>query len=320
VDGFLRENIGSLFINGLRKRSHYEGPVSNYSRYKKEAKHRGIKLRIHKGQPLSTIIHEDPYQFILHNGIDHEDMIKGLGIEKLADNLLFPSPGSIPVLNSRQNRGTNIGFTGSMCVSRNPSSNGFAEPVLIEGTMRYANIFVRMTLLAISQAKAAGFEAPFSDLTGDFATCRDFAKRIHKSNETENLSIVAYIHEFGHVETFLGWLKAHFDVENCPHQTWDVAISAWKTFFLEKIGRYVTIVIIGNSRKSISDSLYRGKGIGLAANELMHRFEEHQDYLKYVLNSTLCPANFNGRYHVISVHFDQLVDLSPAIHHILHYI
>jgi hypothetical protein len=49
VDGFIRENIGSLFINGLRKRSHYEVPVSNYSRFKKEAKHRGIKLRIHKG-------------------------------------------------------------------------------------------------------------------------------------------------------------------------------------------------------------------------------------------------------------------------------
>jgi hypothetical protein len=177
VDGFLRENIGSLFINGLRKRSHYEVPVSNYSRYKKEAKHRGIKLCIHKGQPLPTIIHEDPYQFVLHNGIDHEDMIEGLGIEKLADDLLFPSPGSIPVLNSRLNRGAN---------SRNPSSNGIAEePVLIEGTMRYANVFVRMTLLAKSQAKAAGFEAPFSDLTGDFATRRDFAKRIHKSNEIE---------------------------------------------------------------------------------------------------------------------------------------
>jgi hypothetical protein len=35
VDGFLRENIGSLFINGLKKRSHYEVRVLDYLRYKK---------------------------------------------------------------------------------------------------------------------------------------------------------------------------------------------------------------------------------------------------------------------------------------------
>jgi hypothetical protein len=266
-DGFLRKNIGSLFINGLKKRSHYEVPVSDYSSYKKEAKRCGIKLRIHKGQPSPTIISEDPYQFVLHNGIDHKDMIDDLGFEKLADNLLFPSPGSIPVLNSHQNRGANLGFTGSMCQSWNPTINGIAEPILIDGTMRYANFFVQMTLLAKSQAQAAGFEAPFSNLTGDFATRCDLAKRIHKSNEVKCLSILAYTHAFGHVESFLAWLKAHFDGENCPHRTWDVAILAWKTFFLEKIGRYVTVVIIGNSGKSISDSLHRGKGIGLAATE-----------------------------------------------------
>jgi hypothetical protein len=174
-------------------------------------------------------------------------------------------------------------------------------------------------LLAKSQAQAAGFEAPFSDLTGDFATCRNLAKRIHKSNEVESLSIFAYMHEFAHVESFLAWLNAHFNGENCPHRTWDVAVLTWKTFFLENIGCYVSVGIIGNSWKSISDSLHQGKGIGLAATELMNRFEEHPDDLKYVLDSTLCPANYNGRYRAIPVHFEQLLDLSPAIHHILHY-
>jgi hypothetical protein len=99
VDGFLGENIGSLYINGLKKRSHYVVPLSDYSHYKNDAKHCGIKLCIHKGQSLPTIIREDPHQFVLHNGIDHKDIIEGLGSEKLADNLLFPSPGTIPVLN-----------------------------------------------------------------------------------------------------------------------------------------------------------------------------------------------------------------------------
>jgi hypothetical protein len=213
-----------------------------------------------------------------------------------------------------------IGFTPSHCTVRNPSSGGIAEPLLILGSMRYAFLFVLMTRLAKSQAQQAGFVTPFSDLSGDFANRRDLATRIHESNELENLTIVAYVHEFQNVSSFLAWLKAHFDGENCPHPSWDVAISAWKTFFLPKLGRYVSVVIIGNSQKSISDSLHRKKAIGLAAEELKIRFECNPEYLKYVLDLTLCMKDFNGRYCVIPVHFfEQLVDLSPAIHHILHY-
>jgi hypothetical protein len=218
---------------------------------------------------LPTIIREDPYQFVLHNGIDHKGMMEGLGFEKLADDLLFPSPGTIPVLNKHQNRGATMGYTGSLCTCRNPTSGGIAEPHLTDGTMRYAYLFLKMTLLAKSEAKAAGFETPFSNLAGDFAACPVDAKRIHKSNEIKNVSILAYIHEVPHVESFRDWLKAHFDGKKCPHQSWDVAISAWKTFFLDKTGRFVTVVIIGNSQKSISDALHPEKGIGLAANELM---------------------------------------------------
>jgi hypothetical protein len=100
VDGFLCKNIGSLIMNGLKIWSHSEVPVSDYSSYKKEAKRCGIKLRIHKGQSSPTSINEDPYQFVLDNGINHKDMIEDLDFEKLADDLSFPSPGSIPVLNS----------------------------------------------------------------------------------------------------------------------------------------------------------------------------------------------------------------------------
>jgi hypothetical protein len=57
----------------------------------------------------------------------------------------------------------------------------------------------------------------------------------------------------------------------------------------------------------------------LAAEELKIRFERNPEYLKYVLDLTLCTKDFNGRYCVLPVHFKQLVDLSPAIHHMLHY-
>jgi hypothetical protein len=178
--------------------------------------------------------------------------------------------------------------------------------------MRYAFLFVLMMCLAKSQAKQAGFAAPFSDLSGDFADRRDYATRIHKSNELENLTMVAYVHEFQLVLSYLAWLKAHFDGKNCHHPTWDVAILAWKTFFLPKLGRYVTVLVIGNSQKSISDSLHWKKTIGLAAEELKIRFERNPEYLKYVLDLTLCTKEFNGRYRVIPVYFEQLVDLSPG--------
>jgi hypothetical protein len=89
VDGFLCENIESLFVNGLKKWSHYEVLVSDYSGYKKEAKRCGIKLHIHKGQPSPTIISEDPYQFVLHNGIDHKDMIEDLGLRNWRRTFYF---------------------------------------------------------------------------------------------------------------------------------------------------------------------------------------------------------------------------------------
>jgi hypothetical protein len=225
IDGFLRKYFGSLYINGLKKRSHHEIPVAEFEVYQTQTSRQSIKLRIHhRGQPSPTIIGDDSNQFILYNGIEHEEMINALGFEELADDLLFTLPGSIPIRNSRLNRGVTIGFSPSHCTARNPTSGGIAEPLLILGTMRYAFLFVLMTRLAKSQAQQAGFVAPFSDLSGDFVNRRAFATRIHKSTELENLSIVAYVYKFQHVLSFLAWLKGHFDGENCPHPSWDVAI------------------------------------------------------------------------------------------------
>jgi hypothetical protein len=99
VDGFPRKDFGSLYINGLKKRSHYEIPVAEYEVYQDKASRRSIKLRIHSGHPTPTVIGEDSYQFILHNGIEHKEMINALGFEEVADNILFTSPESVPILN-----------------------------------------------------------------------------------------------------------------------------------------------------------------------------------------------------------------------------
>jgi hypothetical protein len=100
VDGFLREDFGSLYINGLKKRCHYEIPVAEFEVYQSEASRQSIKLHIRQSHPSPTILGDDSYQFILHNGIEHEEMINAICFEELAEYLLFTSPGFVPILNS----------------------------------------------------------------------------------------------------------------------------------------------------------------------------------------------------------------------------
>jgi hypothetical protein len=97
-------------------------------------------------------------------------------------------------------------------------------------------------------------EEQFSDLSGDFHSCLEFYQTIHILNELQNVSLLAYVHDSPHILSFLDRLKELYIHENCPHRSQDVAISAWKTF-LQKLGGYVIVVIIGNSQKSISDAL-----------------------------------------------------------------
>jgi hypothetical protein len=81
VDGFLHKDFGSLYINGLKKRSYNDIPASDFEGYQSEASCLSIKLRTHQGLPSPTIISNDSYQFFLHDGIEHEDMINALDIE-----------------------------------------------------------------------------------------------------------------------------------------------------------------------------------------------------------------------------------------------
>jgi hypothetical protein len=95
----------------------------------------------------------------------------------------------------------------------------FAEPDKIRVTRRYAHIFMSMPLLAKLQARSAGFEEPYSNLSGDLRSHQEFAQAIHLLNELENLSILAYVHDSPFVLSFLDWPKEHFDYKNCPHHT-----------------------------------------------------------------------------------------------------
>jgi hypothetical protein len=77
------------------------------------------------------------------------------------------------------------------------------------------HVFVGMTLLAKSQAQAAGFEAPFFILLVPLLLAVTL-QNIFTNPTRLKFSILAYFHEFGHVGSFLSWLKAHFDVASCP--------------------------------------------------------------------------------------------------------
>jgi hypothetical protein len=91
---------------------------------------------------------------------------------------------------------------------------------------------------------------------------------------------------------------------------------SWKTFFCGRLGRNVMVFFIANSRKSISEALKRRAGIGWAADELLGRFDQQPEHMKYVTPASLCPMDYPGRYRVVPVHFEPAVDLSPLLFHL----
>jgi hypothetical protein len=123
-------------------------------------------------------------------------------------------------------------------------------------------------------------------------------------------------HNLVHAVEFQDILCEHLDWENCPHETWDVTVVSWKTFFCGRLGRNVTVFFISNSRKSISEAPKRRDGIGSAADELLGRSDQQPEHMKYVTPASLCPMDYPGRYQVVPVHFEPAVNLSPLLFHL----
>ena len=171
-----------------------------------------------------------------------------------------------------------------------------------------------MTCLIREMAASAGFETPFSDTTGLFANRQKFSKTIHVDNTIESLSILCLVHDNDFMTT-VDWLHEHFDRENCPNENWDWLGCVYEDIFIDSLGRWATIVITATSRKSISDSLIRDDRIRGAADDMLRRYKEEEESMRFVTPSTHCPSAHP--FQQIDIHYEVGVHLSPLLFHVL---
>jgi hypothetical protein len=315
IDGFLRAPFGSYYINALRRRNHYENSKATISEFISMLVAVESQFEIILVLLGSIKLDEGGYQFLLLNGIDHKGLNESMCFEEVANDVLFPDTGMVPRVNKRGNRATTIGYTPSNSTIWMHGRGGIAEPTIMAGTRRYQPTFLKMTNLARELSALGSFPLPYSNLDGVFAKRPEFSADIVPGNIIECLAIGTYIHDLLHVVEFQDILCEHLDWENCPHETWDVTVVSSKTFFCGRLGRNVT-VFIANSRKFISEALKRRNRISLAARKLLGPFDQQPEHMKYVTPASLCPMDYPGRYRVVPVHFEPMVDLSPLLFHL----
>jgi hypothetical protein len=157
--------------------------------------------------------------------------------EKVANDVLFPDTGMVPRVDKRGNCAITIGYTPLNSTIRMHGRGGIAEPTITAGTRRYQPTFLKMTNLARELSALGSFPLPYSNLDGVFAKQPEFAADIVLGNIIECLNIGTYIHDLVHVVEFQDILCEHLNWECWLHETWDVTVVSWKTFFCGRLGR-----------------------------------------------------------------------------------
>ena len=106
----------------------------------------------------------------------------------------------------------------------------------------------------------------------------------------------------------------HLDINNCHTCLYAYVVCAWETFFVDVIGRYVTMCVVWTSLKSIADFLEREDKISRVADEIMRHYHGHR-LERRIINKNTLPVPTGARpIKILGVHLDPLVDLSPCIY------
>ena len=243
-------------------------------------------------------------------------------MDKLADELFFNDSGKIPARDDkRNNRMISVGYATSIANKYKSDDPGTtSRPILMRGTMHLAPFFVQFTSLMQEMSKVSGhgdgmpFEAPSGDRMED--RCDKFAKAIHESNRIEAISIIVYIHAEPHLPNLHDVLMPHFDVGNCPLENWNYCGAAYLEYFQRNIGRYVTVVATGQSRKSISDTYLRENVIDIATNHLLQEYSKEPEARRIVTSDSLLEVdNDGGLDHCLkAIHFETNLFLMGLFH------
>ena len=197
----------------------------------------------------------------------------------------------------RGSRGFSIGWTGCQCLSKR--NNNPAASVMGRGTLRYTDFACRLSELVKRMCEIAGFEEPF--LGGDpLYTNRweEYAACISPGNILESISFKCYIHELGWVGGGSDRLNIHVNSENCPEEGWNGCGVAYGDNFSPPLGRWITMVAIGTSRKSVSDSEEGGGSSGTSVQE--HPSVQTRDHQPQLLSRCLPSGSQESAYSLPS--------------------
>ena len=140
---------------------------------------------------------------------------------------------------------------------------------------------------------------------------RNWANKIDDGVMNELVSLLFLVHDDPKSLAFADWLRKHVDAQNCPY--WSFLGFAWKTFFYQPIGRYVTGVVTANWKKSVSDLHHRTDVISRAADFIIQQLVVTPKHLLTVTVDTLCPMDEPKEYRILPIHTDPFVHLSPLI-------
>jgi hypothetical protein len=259
IEGFevwMRGDYGCGLRSALDRCPHYDTNRGGYNRLLRLSKRQNLPF---EHLPLGTkTIDRGMHKLFLSNEDQFQQEIDDLDLEGIfRDSILQPHPTDatkmrIAARNKRGNRGISLGYTGGHSL-RKDLITGIAEPQIVVDTWRYIPVAKKFTKLQRAMATASGFKLFDETLFPE----RQFkwAEKIDEGVMNELFSLLYLVHDDPKSLAFSDWLRKHVDSQNCPH--WSFLSFAWKTFFHQPIGRYVTGVITANWKKSVSDLLRR---------------------------------------------------------------
>ena len=320
-----RGEIGCYYVTSLHCRPHYEILPSRKDSIVAKAVSRNIDWDVQEpslpSAPCSPTAclpyqacRDSRYKAYFWNGVDLDGMVSSLELPSiLKDSVLKEDSRMVGMVDpTRGSRGFSIGFTGGQCLRR--VGNQPAEPVVSVGTLRYSNFFCELSQLVRRMSQMVGLGEPFSGGDPMFVNRRrDFAQRIAQGNILESLSFKCYIHEKSWIGNGSDRLKVHVDSENCPDSGWDGCGVAYQDYFCAPIGRWITMVAIGTSRKSVSDAIRRTAKLEKVVGMLTTDFLESLAWRREILDNSFCPDVFHRDHKLLPLHYQPTVHLSMCL-------
>ena len=318
-DILVRGTNGWYYFNKAHKRPHYEVEQSEMDNFLSKVKEAGKTYTVYGLDQGVHSYHVGGYFFVASNSDKNLQVLLDLGIDIFIKELLLVEGNEvIGIDGNRGNRGYSFGYTGSLCVERLEGDNA-ASPVLVAGTRRFAEFFLQFSMFLKDIAKKHNLPRPFEGGDDVFLNRQEkFSEAIIEDNILESVSIRFLIHGPVGGSSTGDLLKFHVDGENCTQRRWDGCCVLYKDFWVENIKRWVTMSIIGTSRKSIGDSMIRSHKMGLAVHRMLDYVKSMPTELVHITPATFeCPKDSGIDWFIKPIHCQTTVHLSICVNGIL---